>query len=123
MTGFASLAMVNLDCTDPAGLARFYSAVLGWPVVHSMDEYAMISDGVTSIGFGRVDGYEPTDWPKEPTPKRYHLDLSVDDLDEAEARCLELGATKPATQPKPERWRVLIDPGGQPFDICLRTGD
>jgi catechol 2,3-dioxygenase-like lactoylglutathione lyase family enzyme len=120
MAGFASLAMVNLDCADPAGLARFYSSVLGWDVVHSENEYAMISDGHTSIGFGLVEGYEPPSWPAEPAPKRYHLDLYVDDLDKAEALCLELGAAKPDSQPNPERWRVLIDPAGQPFDICPR---
>jgi len=30
MPGFASLAMINLDTADPAGLAAFYSQVLGW---------------------------------------------------------------------------------------------
>jgi catechol 2,3-dioxygenase-like lactoylglutathione lyase family enzyme len=123
MSGFASLAMVNLDCADPAGLARFYSEVLGWPVVHSQDEYAMISDGATSIGFGLVEGYRPPEWPREPAPKRYHLDLYVDDLDKAEAQCLELGATKATEQPNPERWRVLIDPAGQPFDLCTRPAE
>jgi predicted enzyme related to lactoylglutathione lyase len=120
MSGFASLAMVNLDCTDPAALARFYSEVLGWPIAHSQDEYAMISDGNTSIGFGQVPGYLPPTWPQESAPKRYHLDLYVDDLDKAERLCLELGATKPESQPNPDRWRVLIDPSGQPFDICTR---
>lgn len=27
--------------------------------------------------------------------------------------------TKPATQPAPDRWRVLIDPAGHPF--CITT--
>ena len=57
MPGFASLAMINLDAADPAGLAAFYSQVLGWEVLHSEAEYAMIGDGSTSIGFGRVPGY------------------------------------------------------------------
>jgi predicted enzyme related to lactoylglutathione lyase len=121
MPGIATLAMVSLDTADPEGLAQFYGAVLGWDVVHSQKEYAMISDGTSSIGFGLVEGYVPTQWPDEPTPKRYHLDLYVEDLDSAEAACLELGATKPAEQPTPERWRVLIDPSGQPFDICLKS--
>ncbi len=121
MAGIASLAMINIDTADPAGLARFYSALTGWDVVHSQQEYAMISDGTTSIGFGLVEGYVPTSWPQEPAPKRYHLDFYVDDLDKAEAQLLDLGATKPENQPTPERWRVLIDPSGQPFDICLKS--
>jgi predicted enzyme related to lactoylglutathione lyase len=121
MPGFASLAMINLDAEDPAALATFYSRVLGWEVLHSAAEYAMIGDGTTSIGFGQVAGYSGPGWPKESAPKRYHLDLYVDDLDKAEEQALALGATKPAEQPTPDRWRVLLDPSGQPFDLCLKS--
>jgi predicted enzyme related to lactoylglutathione lyase len=121
MTGFATMAMINFDADDPAALATFYSQVLGWEVLHSQDEYAMIGDGKTSIGWGKVPGYSGPGWPQEAAPKRYHLDFHVDDLDKAEEQALALGATKPDGQPNPERWRVLLDPGGHPFDICLRS--
>jgi len=120
MTGFASLAMINLDAADPAPLATFYSQMLGWKVLHTSDEYAMIGDGSTSIGWGRVPGYSASGWPVESAPKRYHLDFSVDDLDRAEEQALALGATKPSEQPNPGRWRVLLDPAGHPFDLCVR---
>lgn len=120
MTGFATMAMINIDAAEPAALATFYSRVLGWEVQHSDADYAMIGDGRTSIGWGRVPGYSGPGWPSESTPKRYHLDLYVEDLDKAEEQALALGATKPAEQPQPDRWRVLLDPGGHPFDICLR---
>jgi hypothetical protein len=45
--------------------------------------------------------------------------LAVDDLDDAEARALALGAAKAKMQPSPDRWRVLLDPAGHPF--CRRT--
>ena len=83
--------------------------------------YAMISDGSTSIGFGRVPGYSAPGWPQETSPKRYHLDFYVDDLDKAEEQALALGATKADDQPNPAGWRVLLDPGGHPFDICLKS--
>lgn len=120
MTGFASLAMVQLDCDDPRAMAAFYHGVFGWEITHSEDEYAMISDGTTNIGFARVEGYRPPRWP-EGDPKRYHLDLYVEDLDKAEAACRELGATRADHQPGPDRWRVMIDPAGQPFCVCLRS--
>ncbi|MFI5936396.1 VOC family protein [Actinoplanes sp. NPDC051494] len=120
MTGFATLAMLNLDAGDPAALATFYSQVLGWEVLHSDADYAMIGDGSTSLGFGKVAGYAGPGWPGEAAPKRYHLDFYVDDLDKAEEQALALGATKPDGQPQPDRWRVLLDPAGQPFDICIR---
>jgi predicted enzyme related to lactoylglutathione lyase len=121
MTGFATLAMISLDAQDPAGQARFYSAVLGWEVLHSEGEYAMIGDGSTSIGFGKVPGFSGPGWPDEATPKRYHLDFYVEDLDKAEEMALSLGATKPSEQPQPDRWRVLLDPAGHPFDLCIKS--
>lgn len=121
MSGFATLAMINLDASDPAAQSRFYADVLGWEVQHSQAEYAMIGDGSTSIGFGQVPGYSAPGWPKESSPKRYHLDFYVDELDKAEEQALALGATKPDEQPQPDRWRVLLDPEGHPFDICLKS--
>ena len=121
MSGFASLAMINLDAEDPAALATFYSQVLGWEVQHSQAEYAMIGNGQVSIGFGQVPGYSAPGWPQESAPKRYHLDFYVEDLDKGEQEALALGATKVVDQPNAERWRVLLDPGGHPFDLCLKS--
>ena len=61
----ASLYMVNLDCADPRSMAAFYSALLGRAMPYCEDEYSMISNGSTSIGFGRIDGYTaaPCRWP------------------------------------------------------------
>jgi catechol 2,3-dioxygenase-like lactoylglutathione lyase family enzyme len=118
MSAIAKLAMISLDCDNPPALAEFYHRLLGWEVADSQDEYAMISDGGTSIGFGRIEGYRPPAWPDN--AKQFHLDFYVDDLDTGEARCLELGAAKPDFQPG-ETWRVLTDPAGHPFCICLRS--
>jgi predicted enzyme related to lactoylglutathione lyase len=121
MTGIATLAMVNLDCADPRALAAFYHGVLGWEVTYGEDAYAMLTDGTTSIGFGRVEGFTPPRWPDADAAKRFHLDLSVEDLDAAEARCRELGAVRPEFQPGGDRWRVLLDVAGHPFCICPRA--
>lgn len=37
-------------------------------------------------------------WPDQSAPQQLHLDFAVDDLDEAEALVLKLGATKPEFQ-------------------------
>lgn len=113
----ASLAMVNLDCSDPRVMARFYSSLLGWEMPYCEDEYSMVRDGSTSIGFGRVEGYKPPSWPDDGHAKQYHLDLRVSDVDKAVAAALELGATSPDFQPGGERWHVMLDPEGRPF--CL----
>jgi len=121
MPGFATMAMFNFDADDPAALATFYSQILGWDVLHSGAEYAMIGDGTTNIGFGKTPGYSGPGWPQESAPKRYHLDFYVEDLDKAEEQALALGATKPSEQPNPDGWRVLLDPGGHPFDLCIKS--
>ena len=113
--------MVNLDCADPGAMAEFYHQVLGWDITYQDENYGMVSDGATSIGFGKVADFQPPRWPDENSPKRYHLDFIVDDLDSAEARCVELGAGKPEFQPEPGRWRVLTDPSGQPFCVCVKS--
>ncbi|KAB1935155.1 VOC family protein [Micromonospora sp. ALFpr18c] len=120
MTTTADLAMVNLDSSDPAAHAAFYHRVLGWEITHRHTEYAMISGGGVSIGFGLVEGYQPPSWPDPAAAKRYHLDLYVDDPAVAEKEFVAAGASKPEFQPGGEQWVVLIDPIGQPFCICPR---
>ncbi|MFI6128344.1 VOC family protein [Micromonospora sp. NPDC051141] len=121
MTTHADLAMVNLDSSDPAAHAAFYGHALGWEITHSEAEYAMItSSGGTSIGFGLVPGYAPPAWPDPAGGKRYHLDLTVDDVPAAERDLVAAGATRPEHQPGGGRWTVLLDPIGQPFCLCPR---
>jgi predicted enzyme related to lactoylglutathione lyase len=120
MTAPASLAMVSIDCADPRELAAFYHQILGWEILHSEQDYAMIGDGSLSVGFGRLDGYTPPRWPDPGAPKQFHLDFYVADLDKAEAACLDAGAAKPDHQPGADRWRVLVDPAGHPFCICVK---
>ncbi|MGW6915853.1 VOC family protein [Kitasatospora sp. NPDC054939] len=113
------LCAITLDCADPVALAAFYQEATGLdPHPKSDAEFAGLNgaDGLF-LGFQRVDGYRAPDWPGQTVPQQLHLDFTVDDLDEAEARLLELGATRANPQPQPDRWRVLLDPAGHPF--CL----
>lgn len=47
-----------------------------------------------------------------------HFDFQVGDLDEAVAEALALGATLASDQPQ-DTVRVLLDPAGHPFCLCL----
>lgn len=116
----AALAMVNIDCAQPRVLAGFYHQLLGWEITYSDENYSMITEGPASIGFGRIDGYTPPAWPDPSSPKQFHLDFYVEDLDEAERTCLDAGAAKPEFQPGGGRWRVLTDPDGHPFCIVVK---
>ena len=113
-------AAVTFDCADPAEMARFYSELLGMSVHYSSDDFILLGrEGATGLGFNRLADYRPPTWPDPAQEKQAHIELGVDDLDIAEKRLLDLGATKPGFQPQPERWRVLLDPAGHPF--CITT--
>ncbi|SFS10943.1 hypothetical protein SAMN04487783_1487 [Agrococcus baldri] len=110
--------MTVIDCPDPQGLAQFYGAMLGWSAEPDSDEgWVTISNGGgRELSFQRVDDYRAPDWPGQQVPQQLHIDVDVDDLDEAEAAVLELGATKHDQQPG-QTFRVFLDPAGHPF--CL----
>ncbi|MYZ34627.1 MULTISPECIES: VOC family protein [unclassified Streptomyces] len=117
------LSAITLDCPDPLALAAFYQQATGLePHPKSDADYAGLSreDGLV-IGFQRVDGYRAPRWPDQTVPQQLHICFKVgEDLEEAEARLLELGAGKPDHQPHGARARVLTDPAGHPF--CIVRG-
>jgi predicted enzyme related to lactoylglutathione lyase len=107
-----------LDCPDPRALAEFYGALLGWQArPHEEGEWIEIHSGDHHIHFQRVEGYRPPQWPGQDVPQQVHLDVDVDDLDEAEAAVLALGATQHEHQPG-TTFRVFLDPAGHPFCLC-----
>ena len=113
----ARIAMVTLDVAEVKPSVDFWSALLGWEVAASTDDYAMLTgpDGSPALGLGRIDDHQPPSWPDD-RRKQFHLDLAVDDLDAMAQRAVELGATLADPQPG-ETWPSLIDPAGHPF--CL----
>jgi hypothetical protein len=113
------LASVSLDCDNPAALAAFWAELLGGEIAFTSDEFVAVKTERAWLAAVRVPDYQPPSWPDGGLPKQIHLDLAADDLDEAEAEAVRLGARRPGEQPSPERWRVLLDPAGHPF--CLST--
>ena len=111
------LGSVSLDCPDPRALAAFYARLLSVHVGFESDEFAALRRDGLWISFQRVEPFHRPTWPDGEVPQQVHLDFAVTDLDEAEAAAMASGAAKAATQPSPERWRVLFDPAGHPF--CL----
>lgn len=115
---------VVIDCPDPAELGAFYAAILGWKIeaspdsVESPDWVDLRADHGDCISFQQVADYNPPDWPGQAAPQQMHLDVVVDDLDEAEEAVVALGAAKHAHQPG-TTFRVFLDPAGHPFCLCL----
>ncbi|MFH9243979.1 VOC family protein [Streptomyces lydicus] len=117
-----SLATVVLDCPDAHALAGFYRALLGWEVKLSEADWVLLRnpEGGTGLSFQSEPGYRPPVWPELPEEqqKMLHLDIRVDNLDEAEAYAVALGAVRAAWQPQDDV-RVLLDPAGHPFCLFL----
>lgn len=113
----ARLPSFVIDCPDPAVLADFYSALLGWEIDSSNDWIDLRGDG-QCISLQRVNDYVAPDWPGQRIPQQMHLDVVVDDLDAGEAAVLAIGATKANHQPG-TTFRVFLDPAGHPFCLCL----
>jgi catechol-2,3-dioxygenase len=118
----ANLRAVVLDCPDPRGLAAFYQELLGGDIVDDEPTWVKLRDGKqVALAFQRVDDYRPPRWPSADQPQQFHIDVTVDDVDQAEQQVLALGATKHELQPgedQGDNWRVYLDPAGHPFCLC-----
>jgi hypothetical protein len=115
---------VVIDCHDPAVVAAFWEAALGWRRTHDKPEEIVLEppagsaeDGVAAdLLFVRV-----------PDPKlaknRLHLDLRPTDQGDEVARLIELGARRTSVGQGPDvSWVLLADPEGNEFCV-LRALD
>jgi catechol 2,3-dioxygenase-like lactoylglutathione lyase family enzyme len=110
---------VIIDCPDPQALAGFYSELLGLPVTHSSDDFVVVARDDTSSGFAfqLAPDHRAPQWPDPAHPQQVHLDVMVDDLDNAEPKVLALGARRLAGGD-----HVYADPAGHPFCLIRRPG-
>jgi hypothetical protein len=78
-----------------------------------------IEPGARQLAFQRASTYVAPQWPDPGHPQQLHLDIRVDDVDEAERAVLKLGARRlPGV--RETGFRVFADPAGHPF--CLVFG-
>ncbi|GAA4567541.1 VOC family protein [Planotetraspora kaengkrachanensis] len=121
MSGIARMRSIVLDCPDPKALADFYAALVGWKIVRVDDDWVTVSDGgPIRLCFQLAPDHKPPVWTDPEHPQQFHLDVTVDDLAEAEAAVLALGAVKHAHQPgADDGFTVFLDPAGHPFCLCV----
>jgi predicted enzyme related to lactoylglutathione lyase len=112
---------IVIDTVDPDRLAPFWCALLGVGVGGWFDEnFLCLADDVPDV--------PPVAFQRVPEPKvnknRVHIDLRVDDLDEAVRRIEGLGgsAITAVLETKGYRWRVMADPEGNEFCITPAAG-
>lgn len=111
-----SLHEIVVDCSNPEALARFWQALIGGDVdVESPDWVVLDGDDLGFyIGFQRV--------PEQKTAKnRVHLDVEVDDLEQAIDEAEQLGARKVGSvvDEADGSFQVMADPGGNEFCFVL----
>jgi predicted enzyme related to lactoylglutathione lyase len=114
------VSFVTIDANDPERLAAFWGAVLGVEVEERTDRGRFVflerASG-TLLCFQRV--------PEPKTVKnRVHLDVRIEDIDEATQRIVSLGGTWDGFDRALDeaRWRTLRDPEGNEFDIFESSG-
>lgn len=130
---FLSVTSITIGTDRPHDLAAFYVGLLGWritgdepPVPGDPDAggWAQVSppDGEPgpTLNFEYERTFVAPVWPAEPGRQfaSQHLDISVHDLDAAEAWARACGARSAPVQPQADV-RVMLDPSGHPF--CLFT--
>ena len=111
------LYAVTIDAPDAGALARFYAALCGMEVPYEGPEGALVSGDGKSLMFQQVAEFNPPVFGDPARPQQAHIDIVVDDLDAAEARAIELGATR--IDNGGANFRTLADPAGHPFDLSL----
>ncbi len=92
--------------------------MLEWSVRPTADGAQINAEYGDSIGFHKVEDFQAPHWPGQTVPQQMHVDVTVDDLDEAEAKVIELGAIKHESQ-FGTSFRVFLDPEGHPFCLCV----
>ena len=115
---------VMLDAPDARELARFYARLLDWQLFEPDGEdgasVAPSDSAGYNLGFQSEPHYVRPVWPAEAGKPQMsmHLEIEVDDLEEAVAHAIEVGAEEAAYQPQ-RTVRVMLDPAGHPFCLYL----
>lgn len=120
------LYALTLDCIDPQELGKFYAALLKWEIPYQDEDYVCVAAPGTKQGefpcitLQRNPDYTPPVWPDEPGAQQQmaHIDFAVDDLEKAVQHAVQCGATV-APQQFSDDWKVMFDPAGHPFCLCL----
>jgi hypothetical protein len=110
-----------VDSADPARLAEFWTAVLGWQCTASNEEGVEIAG---PPGSGPALVFVPV--PEAKTVKnRIHIDVNPVGCDQAQevARLLALGARHVDVGQGDQTWVVLADPEGNEFCVLRSQVD
>jgi catechol 2,3-dioxygenase-like lactoylglutathione lyase family enzyme len=116
------LSGIVLDTPDPRELAAFYQRLLGWSVIQDEPGWIKLGapDGGPGLSFQAEEDFVRPVWPARPGDQQMsvHLDIQVEDLEEAADHAEKAGAIRADFQPQDDV-RVYLDPDGHPFCLFL----
>jgi catechol 2,3-dioxygenase-like lactoylglutathione lyase family enzyme len=117
---------VVLDAPRASDLAHFYQRLLGWTLYTDKPDWATLAPSAEAgynLAFQTEPNYVRPVWPSQPAEPlmMLHLDIEVDDLDEAVAHAVAAGAEVAEFQAQHDV-RVMLDPAGHPFCLYVDTG-
>jgi hypothetical protein len=109
-----TLAAVTFDCSDAAGLARFWAGVLEQPVdPNASDHFATIGMGVLQPAWMFIQVPEG-----KQVKNRLHVDFHSPDWSAEADRVVALGAKRLGDFDEfGTQWATLMDPEDNEFDI------
>jgi predicted enzyme related to lactoylglutathione lyase len=122
MEAIGRLEWIQIDCLDPRRLALFWGTVLGLEIDSTLGEPAHYV-GLAKAGPDHPHVYFQRVSEPKTLKNRLHLDIRIDDIEQATARIETLGGRRLPVQDFREhgfRWRVMADPEGNEF--CLVYG-
>lgn len=110
---------IDVDSSDPAALARFWEAALGWRITYEEADEVVLEPPAGSAEEGVVPDLLFLKVPEGKSVKnRLHLDLRPEDRDAEVARLEALGARQvDIGQGSEVTWVVLADPEGNEFCV------
>lgn len=115
------LRSVVVDCREPRRLAAFWAGVLGGGVTEEDNDWVVVTEPAgCRLAFQLSPEHQPPRFPDPHASQQIHLDVVVDDIESAEAKVLELGATRVPDAEGETDFRVYRDPAGHTF--CLVWG-
>jgi predicted enzyme related to lactoylglutathione lyase len=115
-----NLQVVVFDAADLNAESTFWARLLGGTVDAEDDWHMVLVNGEPRVGVQLAPDHVPPQWP-EGTPQQIHLDLWVDDFEEAHAEVMSAGARllqAAASTESADDFQVYADPAGHPFCLC-----
>jgi predicted enzyme related to lactoylglutathione lyase len=115
-----NLQVVVFDAADLNAESTFWARLLGGTVDAEDDWHMVLVKGEPKVGVQLAPHHVPPEWP-EGTPQQIHLDLWVDDFEEAHTEVMSAGAKllqAAVSTESPDNFQVYADPAGHPFCLC-----